>query len=782
MISMASIRRLVTGLAAAALALPMLAVPAGTSAAADPGAVHHRRDGGDSSERIARAVEKRVEKLNTQSPQRLAESGLGWSNVPIGGSGYIPGLVVHPTEPDVVYAKIDIGGVFRWEPRTESWTSLMDFLPTEQWNDYGTESIALDPSDPDVFYVATGIYGQEWATPGKIYRSDDRGESFELISPDWDVRMGGGESRRGTGERLAVSPTDSDTILFASRKSGLWRTTDRGETWTQQNFDGLNAEFGIQSVLFDPKTSGLVYGTFNGLGVQRSTDDGATWQPISGSPTVGMRMALTSVPGELWVSFDEFLGVADGGVAKLAADGTWSTAFPAGTPYGLYNAVAVNPFDDLDIVAAPGETYTPDDAYRSRDGGVTWAPIEWNRVNTVPYLDGRDQQYDWWGGEQAAFVFDPNREGTFWTTNWFVTARSDDMQSATPTITQYVDGQETTVAHALETNASGELISGVADVGGFHHDRGFADYASDRLPALEGQSALDGVVYPWNDTVGLATFAGDADLVYRVGGIRDTAVNGFATSTDGGATWTLVTAWAVSPNDGFAGKPVRVEVSATDPDNIVVARANAPAQYTTDGGVTWADVSGLPGLTSPVFYWGQQLTRDGVDGSTFYFYDDETSTVLRSTDPGATFTAVADGLVNVTPNDRNSYLEATPGVAGELWLALEDGGFRHRTDGGTTWTDLTNVTQARDVAVGKPAAEGMPATLYLHGDIDGERGIWMSLDSGASWTNFQRPELQIGAALNTMESSSTEFGRVFIGTSGRGIFAYSLGAETLRLK
>lgn len=721
------------------------------------------------------AIRARIAASNAQRDQAFPARRVGWSSVAVGGSGYITGLLIHPRAKDVMYAKIDIGGVFRWEAKTKSWTSLMDFLPTERWNDYGSESVALDPSDPDVLYVATGNYDQEWADDGKIYRSSDRGRSWTKISPDeWGVKMGGGQFRRGTGERLAVSPSDPEVILFGSRRDGLWRTEDGGRSWQQQTFTGLEPNLGIQSLLFDPKTPGLVYGTFNGLGVYRSDDDGKTWNEVPGGPTVGMRLALTSRPGELWVTYDAFPGLADGGVAKLAQDGSWELFYPAGAPVGAYGALAVDPFDDDHVLVAPTETYAPGVTYRTRDGGRTWQEVAWNYVTTVPYVTGHKYGDDgWFQAEQAAYVFDPHRRDTFWLTNWFFTSVSTDLQSDRPTLTNYAYNQETTVNLALATNAAGELLSGTADVSGFYHDRGLATYPSGQFPELAGQTPIDGQTYAWNNTTGLAAFEGDRDVLFRTGSVRDFAPNGLAKSADGGRSWTLLKEWEVTAS--YDGKPLRVAVSPTDANNLVVTRFNAPTQVTRDGGQTWADAAGAGVTPNNLFYWGQPLVADGARAATFYYYDDTSATVARSDDGGQTFKVVAAGLENGSAGDRHGYLEATPGEAGDLWLALEDAGLYHSTDAGGSWTRLANVTQAWNVAVGKAAHPGLPHTLYVYGKVAGQKGIWMSTNLGKSWYNLQHPRLQIGALPNNLEASRDEFGRLYVGTVGRGVFTLTLG-------
>ena len=81
-----------------------------------------------------------------------------WTNVKIGGHGYVPGLVFHPVTPDVYYARTDIGGAYRWDKDTSSWHAITDSFGVTEGNYIGAESIALDPNDDDRVYMSTGRY------------------------------------------------------------------------------------------------------------------------------------------------------------------------------------------------------------------------------------------------------------------------------------------------------------------------------------------------------------------------------------------------------------------------------------------------------------------------------------------------------------------------------------------------------------------------------------------------------------------------------------------------
>ena len=84
----------------------------------------------------------------------------------------------------------------------------------------------MDPNDSQRVYVAAGIYESGNAA---ILRSDDQGKTFQQT--DVPFKMGGNESGRFNGERLAVDPNRGNILFFGSRRDGLWKSADRGATW-----------------------------------------------------------------------------------------------------------------------------------------------------------------------------------------------------------------------------------------------------------------------------------------------------------------------------------------------------------------------------------------------------------------------------------------------------------------------------------------------------------------------------------------------------------------------
>jgi hypothetical protein len=135
------------------------------------------------------------------------ESPYRWENVSIGGGGFVTGLFVHPLAPHLIYLRTDQGGFYRWNADQSRWVAIMDHLTMSERQWYGGEGLALDPQNPDIVYVACGRFAGPNDGPGALFKSTDRGVNWTKL-PLEGVKMGARDSKRGSGERLVVSPHD----------------------------------------------------------------------------------------------------------------------------------------------------------------------------------------------------------------------------------------------------------------------------------------------------------------------------------------------------------------------------------------------------------------------------------------------------------------------------------------------------------------------------------------------------------------------------------------------
>ena len=686
---------------------------------------------------------------NNQTPQAITlaapmnsaigQNGYRWANVSLGGGGFVTGVYPHPLQKDLVYIRTDVGGFYRWNAADKSWIPLNDSFGLAQKTYYGGEALAVDPNNANIVYMAAGKYSQ-WEPKGSIFKSTDQGKTWTKLKID--LGMDSNDQQRWAGERLVVNPSNSNHIFFGSRHDGLWQSSDAGVTWSKVTSGSptLTKGIGILGIVFDQRVPGLIYMNAYGDGIYQSTDTGVTWSKIEGSPQQAQRMAVAS-NGVLYVTHNS-------GVSQYAK-GVWRNITPNGNS-SSFNALGVNPTNPKHILVALGQS-TSTKIYETLDGGDTWIEKKASINHRVPWWD--DSMFATW---TSAIEFDPNVSGKVWMTNGFGIWQTDNINANPVVWTNHQQGHEEVVAFALAAPAQGTmLLSGVADVDGFYHNNELDAFPSKRFDGIAASNNVN------RDTFSIAYSESEPLHIVRLGGSRWNSTFTGATSQDGGLTWKKF------PSFPPKTIPLRVAVSATNPKLFVVTLSKAQPVRTTDGGTSWSKVSGLPNGAEGPWYWGQPLVADKVEGNSFYYYNE--GKVYRSTDGGASFSVVNSSL----PTRKWDWysLKTVPGFKDEVWLSLDWNGLFRSTDGGKTLTKLSSVEQAHLFAFGKPQAGSTTPTLYLYGRVAGMGdGIFRSFDRGETWTSIGSVQNPIGGEPNVMEASWKQFGLVFIGTNGRGIF------------
>ncbi|MDA1358377.1 xyloglucanase [Glycomyces luteolus] len=739
-----------------------------------------------------------------------------WKNVVVNCGGFVPGIVFNETEPNLIYARTDVAGAFRWQEETRTWKPLTDWVSRDKWGYQYVVSMASDPVETDRVYAAVGAYTISWdGNNGAVLYSDDRGETWGVA--ELPFKQGGNMPGRGMGERLAVNPADNaELYLGAPSGNGLWRSKDYGRTWAKVesfpnpgNFvvdpdnEYLSDNQGVIWIDFD-QIGGKIY-----VGVADpadplyvSEDGGATWQAVPGAAealgnadgnrTIPKQSAVDNTNGYLYVITSWDPGPYNGGPAsgrggriqRLSTQtGEWTDITPPynpGRPVPGFGAVTVDRQNPGTLMASTCNNWGPDEIlFRSTDSGATWS-LSWDlvseNVRTDRFvMDSTDSPWlDWRGTDNGAsyavkhgwmiegLAIDPhNSDRIMWGTGATIWG--------TESLTQW-----DTQGELIGENEAGERVALPVDrfTVGVRAEGIEMTWVRD-LAALGGtlvsaMGDVNGFVHTdlgraermfhggWGGQ-SLDYAASDPDVIVGSGDVHSDTAGHVTVSTDRGQTWQDATrpAGVQNGSGGTVAITADAKVIVWSPNN-----TDKTPFYSTDRGQTWQSVQGLPA--------GARVRSDRVDASVVYAYSG--GKFFRSNDAGKTF---ADTGATGLPAEGVDDFRVAPGNKGHVWLCGRSDkaevatGLWRSKDGGTTWTRIAAVDLAIGVGFGKAASRrGYPA-IYISADVEGQEGIFRSIDCGTTWIRINDDAHQWGFAGSAITGDPNIYGRVYL--TARGI-------------
>lgn len=690
----------------------------------------------------------------------------------MGGGGYVTAVIPSRTQQNLLYARTDVGGAYRWDHAGGRWVPLNDFLSEDDVGLLGTESIALDPRDSAVVYV---LAGTSYFSNGKtvVMRSTDYGATFSRITDVTAMfHVNGNGMGRGNGEKMQVDPGNSSVLYVGSRDNGLFKSTDAGAGFSRVGSLPVTTtpnETGISFVLLDPTSiaNGAAQRIFVGVSrygsvgpnLYRSDDAGGTFTPVTHAPAgyLPQRAALAS-DGNLYITYGNGAGphghwsqpepMDAGQVWKYkVADGSWTQVTPAGISRA-FSGVTVDPKNPQRVLVSTTNTYMQqgsswgDQFFLSTDGGSSWTNVVQRgfALNTGGVTWIAENSIHW----ATSIEFDPFDTRAAWVTSGNGIFRSSDIDATPATWTFAVKGLEETVPLGLVSVPGGPLLSVIGDYGGFRHATDIDAYAPMHTPRM-------------GSTPGLAVAAANTPVVVRAGIAR------MYRSADTGTTWTEVPSKLPADTSDTRDSVVTLSADGSTLLHGIDIGGVATTYRSTDfasASPTWTRVTGLG--TSAV-----RPAADPVKPGTFYAYDSSSGKVLVSTDGGASFGETATLAAGGSP-----LLRAASGREGDVWVALRGGGMARSTNSGASFGKLANVTYCGAVGFGKTMTGASYPTVFIWGSVDGgKRGLYRSTDAGASWIRINDDAHQFGGPGNgqfVVGDMNTE-GRVYMSTVGRGI-------------
>ncbi|HEU5469244.1 MAG TPA: glycosyl hydrolase [Actinophytocola sp.] len=628
---------------------------------------------------------------------------LGPANI----GGRVTDLVVHPTQPNLVFAGAATGGVWK---STDAATTF-----TTTWNPTLTPSIgALAITSTGTLYAGTGEAnpgGGSVTFPGAgVFRSADNGASWQSVGLTGTDRIGRIAADPGNANRLFVAAAGN--LFVPGGQRGLYRTTDGGSTW-QLVLAGANGTTGAVDVAISPtdpnriyaamwdhqrQPNGRVYGG-TGSGIYRSTNGGTSWTRLAGGlPAAGTNLGRMGIavarsnPNRLYAIASDTSGDFVGFWTSTNAGDTWtrltntSLVSSAQSTFGWwFGRIWVDPANASHVFVAgvnmvesldAGANWRRSSLFHADQHAMAWDPLTANRV----YL-GND------GG-----VYRSTANGSL-TGAWTKSTSQAHLQFYTVAVSK----QDTSrISGGLQDNGSvrswggsnwnsilgGDGLMNLIDPTNQNKIYACSQNGSCRR-STDGGNTMTAFGATTSDRrnwlTPVAFDPSNPAIMYYAG-------NRLNRSTNSAATWT-----AISPDlsrgpggiDGYPFGTITTHAAARiSPATIYVGTDDGRMWITRNTGGTWTEITaGLPTR------WITHVTVDPTDANLAYVSvsgfrnGDPAAHVFRTSNGGSSWQDISGNLPDAPVND----LVLDPRDRTRLYAATDVGAFL-TTDNGATWT------------------------------------------------------------------------------------------------
>lgn len=248
------------------------------------------------------------------------DAGKTWKNIGLKDGRHITNIIIHPTDPNTVWAGV-MGhlfgpnkerGIFKTTDGGKTWKQVL--YVNEQT---GCSDLVMEPGNPSVLYAGTWRlirtpYSLESGGEGSgLWKSTDGGETWTNISSGKGLPKG---TWGIVGVAVAPSNVEKLYAIIENEKGGLYMSADGGQTWNLQSGDNniRQRAWYYTKVFVDPKNENIVY--CPNVNFMKSRDGGKTFQSLRTphgdhhdlwiDPEDGKRMIVAD-DGGAQVSFDE---------------------------------------------------------------------------------------------------------------------------------------------------------------------------------------------------------------------------------------------------------------------------------------------------------------------------------------------------------------------------------------------------------------------------------------------------------------------------------------------
>lgn len=237
-----------------------------------------------------KAWERKQESESQQPLLGVPDSNLiNWSNpgpsvvtnssVSISGQGRLNTVIKDPNNPQTLFVGAPAGGIWKSTDDGTNWTPLSDDLPQ-----IGVSGIAIDPTDSNIIYIATGDDDAGDSYSVGVMKSTDAGQTWNPTGLTYLY------TNSKTTNEIFIDPTNNNHIWVAST-DGLQKSEDGGNTWVVKQSANI-VDFRLHP---NYASNSIIYAVGYSEGESkfyRSVDKGETFSEISSVPSNANRIVL----------------------------------------------------------------------------------------------------------------------------------------------------------------------------------------------------------------------------------------------------------------------------------------------------------------------------------------------------------------------------------------------------------------------------------------------------------------------------------------------------------
>lgn len=693
-------------------------------------------------------------------------TGFRWRSIgPANMGGRVTDVEAVPGNSKVFYVATATGGIWK---TINAGTMFFPVFDKERVISMG--DIAIAPSNPNIIYAGTGEEdSRNSISPGGgVYKSTDAGRTWKLIGLEATQQIG----------RIIVDPTDPNVVYVAALghawnsnpERGVYKSTDGGTTWQLAKF--VSDKAGFVDLAMDAKDHNTLYASSwervrgpyflksggPGSGLWKTTDAGATWREIRGGgfpETRKGRIGIAVSPSNpqvvyTWVEADTLphplargekpdtskRQKTNSGIYHSADGGaTWTLTYrnepPAGGGGGLgdarpfyYSQIRVDPRNPDRIYWMSSVFRTSDDGGKTVRRGALGVHTDWHAM----WIDPADPDH-YILGDDGGIAVTYDRGGTYDFINTFPI------------------GQFYAVSYGMEKPY--KVCGGLQDNGswcGPSRARNRAGITNNDWYNVGGGDGFYSAVDPEDANIVYSeSQGGNASRLNIAQNTRAVIMRG------GGRDRTSIFEDSVIIGRGDTTRPETPETNRT----LAQIRARAAADSARRYRFNWSTPFFLsPHAPTTVYMGGNRLLKSTDRGDHFYPISPDLSTrdsarIIMST---RTTGGVTRDNSGAETHGSITTVAESPIRPGILWVGTDDGNVWLTTNDGGQWTDIT--TRFRGVPKKTWVSRVEPshfdtATVYVtfdnHRENDFRPYVYVSNDFGRTFRSISN-NLPMGAA------------------------------------